>query len=245
MGRSMLRTGLFGAAALVMAALCAIPAIADQPPSGPAAQRQVRPGEVVTFTATATDPDNGPGPITYTWAATRGALQGSGAVVTLDTTGLEPGPVTVTVSVSDGDPNCVDTESVTINIAAPAPAEIVGLTPCFFARNTARVNNECKAILDDVALRMQQDPRVVLAMDGHSDGGERRGVALGRAENVRDYLVNERGVDANRVIVRSFDDKCPRAERNQNRRVELWLVPEGRTVDEIRKDCPGATPTAP
>jgi outer membrane protein OmpA-like peptidoglycan-associated protein len=206
---------------------------------------QVSPGEVVTFTATATDPDNGPGPISYNWTSTAGSLQGSGNVVTLDTTGLE-GSITVTVTVSDTDPACQDTESVTVTVTAPPVIPIDIITPCSsFRRNNARIDNACKAILDDAALRLQQDPRRVLVIDGHSDTGERAGIALRRAENARDYLVNERGVDANRIIVRSFDDKCPQGDAAQNRRIEMFLLPEGRTVDEVEKNCPGATGTTP
>jgi flagellar motor protein MotB len=77
----------------------------------------------------------------------------------------------------------------------------------------------------------------VLVIDGHSDKGERKGIAQLRAENARNYLVNEKGIDPNRIVVRSFDDRCPMSDSNQNRRVELNLLPEGRTVDEIQKNC--------
>jgi outer membrane protein OmpA-like peptidoglycan-associated protein len=201
----------------------------------------VRPGEIVTFTATASDPDNGPGAITYNWSTSAGNLQGSGTTVTLDTTGLT-GSVTVTVRTDDTDPNCQDTESVTVVIETPPDIKPEPQAPCFnFPRNNARVNNECKAILDGIAIRMQGDPRLVLVIDGHSDAGERAGIALRRAENVRNYLVNERGVDANRIIVRSFDDRCPMGDASQNRRVEMYLLPEGATQDEIEKNCAGGT----
>jgi outer membrane protein OmpA-like peptidoglycan-associated protein len=193
-------------------------------------------GEVVTFTAEATDPDGGPSPISYNWSSSSGSLQGSGNTARLDTTGLE-GAITVTVSTSDGDPNCVDTESVTVNVTKIEIPPIVRLCDLFFPRNNARINNEHKACLDDAAIRMQQDPRLVLVVDGHSDKGERKGIAQLRAENARNYLVNEKGIDPNRIVVRSFDDRCPMSDSNQNRRVELNLLPEGRTVDEIQKNC--------
>lgn len=202
----------------------------------------VRPGEIVTFTATANDPDNGPGAINYRWSSSAGNLQGSGSTVTLDTTGMAAGSVTVTVTTDDTDPNCQDTESVTIVVEVVTPPPPRALTPCFeFARNNARINNACKAILDDAALSMQGDPRLVLVIDGHSDSGERAGIALRRAENARNYLVNERGVDANRIIVRSFDDRCSMGDAGQNRRIELYLLPEGVTQDQIQKNCTGGT----
>ena len=202
-----------------------------------ASATNVRPGETVTFTATVTDPDNGPQPPTFEWTSSTGSLrQIAPNQVSLDTTGLE-GAITVSVSTGDGDPNCVRTERVTVNVEKPPVREIVTITPCNFRRNSARVDNACKATLDDVAVRMQSDPTFQLVIDGHSDTGERAGIALKRAENVRDYLVNEKGIDANRIVVRTYDDKCPKGDAASNRRVEMSLVPEGRTADEIQKNC--------
>lgn len=202
-----------------------------------ASQTSVRQGETVTFTATVTDPDNGPSAPTYDWNTSAGSLQQiSPSQVSLDTTGLE-GTITVSVTSGDGDPNCVRTERVTVNVEPIVIPEIIKLEDLYFPRNNARINNAMKRILDDAALRLQQDPTLQLVIDGHSDTGERAGIALKRAENARDYLVNEKGIDSNRIVVRTFDDKCPKGDAASNRRVELYLVPEGRTADEIQKDC--------
>ena len=82
---------------------------------------------------------------------------------------------------------------------------------------------------DDVAARLQADPTATLIIDGHSDKGEKPGTAKRRAERVRDYLVNERKVDANRVEIRSFDNTRPHesGDRKLNRRVVLTVVPQG------------------
>jgi outer membrane protein OmpA-like peptidoglycan-associated protein len=204
-------------------------------------QVSVTQGETVTFTATASDPDNGPRSLTYRWTSTSGSLQGTGSTARLDTSSLQ-GSVTVSVTVSDGDPKCQDTESVTINIAEARsePQRPLKLTDLYFPQNNARINNEHKAVLDDAALRLRSDPRMVLVIDGHSATGERRNIARLRAENARDYLVKDAGIDPNRIIVRSFDEKCSKGDANADRRVELYLLPEGVTVDQIRKDCSGA-----
>lgn len=196
-------------------------------------------GEVVTFTATVTDPDSGPGPVTYEWNTTAGSLTRiSENQVSIDTTGLGGQTITVSVTTGDGDPNCTRTERVTVNVVPPPPVAMPeAFTPCVFRRNNARVDNICKQILDDIATRMQGDPTLQLVIDGHSDTGERAGIALARAENVRDYIVNERGVDSNRIVVRTYDDKCPTGDAASNRRVELFLVPEGRTPDDVQKNC--------
>lgn len=202
-----------------------------------ASATSVRQGETVTFTATVTDPDNGPQAPTFEWTSSQGSLrQIAPNQVSIDTTGLE-GAITVSVSTGDGDPNCVRTERVTVNVEARVIPNVQPLASCNFRRNSARVDNACKAILDEAAVRMQSDPTLQLVVDGHSDTGERAGIALKRAENVRDYLVNEKGIDSNRIVVRTYDDKCPTGDANSNRRVEMNLVPEGRTADDIQKNC--------
>ena len=151
--------------------------------------------------------------------------------------------ITVPVTTGDGDPNCVRTERVTVNVELKRVAQIEEICADgrrYFKRNTARVDNVVKLCLDEAAVRLQQDPTYQLVIDGHSDKGERAGIALKRAENARDYLVTEKGIDRNRIMVRSYDDKCPKADAMENRRIEIFLVPEGRTADEITKNCAGS-----
>jgi hypothetical protein len=138
-----------------------------------------------------------------------------------------------------------------VTVAAVQPPNIPPpLSPCgpiFFPFNSARINNEHKACLDEIALRMQQDPRASLVIDGHRDSSERVGISLTRANNARDYLVNEKGTDTARITVRNFGDTCPHdsGDPNLNRRVEFWIVPaDGRAsdIDGLKKCASGATP---
>jgi hypothetical protein len=127
------------------------------------------------------------------------------------------------------------------------PKPISPCGPIFFPFNSARINNEHKACLDEIALRLQQDPRAALLIDGHRDSSERVGISLTRANNARDYLVNEKGVDAARITVRNFGDTCPHesGDPNLNRRVEFWIIPDGGTagdVDALKKCGAGASP---
>jgi hypothetical protein len=129
----------------------------------------------------------------------------------------------------------------------PPPKPISPCGPIFFPFNSARINNEHKACLDEIALRMQQDPRSSLVVDGHRDSSERVGISLTRANNARDYLVNEKGVDSARITVRNFGDTCPHdsGDPNLNRRVEFWIVPaDGSAADiaALKKCGAGATP---
>src|SRR6185436_16931001 len=174
----------------------------------------------------------------------------------LDTTGMSAGSVTVTVNVGTSRSRCDQpcpggSCSTTVAVSlTPPPDKHPPISPCgpiFFPFNSARINNEHKACLDQIALQMQQDPRSSLVIDGHRDSSERVGLSLSRANNARDYLVAEKGVDSARITVRNFGDTCPheKGEAQLNRRVEFWVLPEGATLSDVdaAKRCrPGSTP---
>lgn len=209
-------------------------------------------GERVTLRASG----SGEGDLSYQWSASGGSLSStSGSEVTLDTTGLASGTINVTVNVSTSRTRCNEpcpggscSTSVTIT-PSQVPRE-VPLSPCgpiFFPVNSARINNEHKACLDEIALRLQRDPRSSVVMDGHRDSRERVGISLTRANNARDYLVNEKGVDAARITVRNFGDTCPHESGDPalNRRVEFWIVPATASVDDVatlKRCAAGSTP---
>jgi outer membrane protein OmpA-like peptidoglycan-associated protein len=202
-----------------------------------ASQPTSRLGEVVTFTATATDRNTGTAPISFTWTTTAGALEGSGNVVTLDTTGLGSGAVVVTVSVNQGDPVSPVTCSITVDLQTNCYWPTVRLPDLSFVLDAADLDHKDRLVLDDAALQLQSDPRLVLVVDGHSDAEERGGIALKRSEVARGYLVRSKSVDPNRIVVRSYDDTCPGVGGDHDLRIELWLLSEGATIDAIWKDC--------
>lgn len=219
-------------AAVGQVALCLL--VSNQCPtvSLSADRTTARTGETVTFVATVTDVAEGSGPITYEWDSSQGVLaRTSDNEVTLNTTGLV-GTVEVSVTIGDGDPSCTQTGRVTVSLEPICLAAILVCTPCGFMRNKAHLDDACGNALDDVMVRMTADPTTSLVLDGHSDRGERRVVGLRRAEAVRDYLVNEKGIDTTRIVIRSFDDECSKSPS-----VEIFLVPQGRSGDEIEKDC--------
>jgi len=84
-------------------------------------------------------------------------------------------------------------------------------------------------------------------IDGHRVSSERIGISLTRADNVRDHLISEKGVDQARVTVRNFGDTCPqeRGDAQLKRRVEMSVLPEGATiadVDRVKRYRAGSTP---
>jgi len=212
----------------------------------------VRPGERVTLRANG----RGEGSLNYNWTTTAGTLSSStGAEVTLDTTGAAAGTITVTVSTTTDRSRCGEacpggSCSTTVAVQTEEIKPVYPVSPCgpiFFPYNSARINNEHKACLDEIALRLQQDPRSSLVVDGHRDSKERVGISLTRANNARDYLVNEKGVDAARITIRNFGDTCAHESGDPalNRRVEFWLLPEGASVsgiDSLKKCAAGSTP---
>src|SRR5205807_6525952 len=199
----------------------------------------------------------GGGRTTCTWTTTGGRLSSTaGTEVSLNTTGMS-GPITVTATVATDasrcDQPCPGSSCVVvINVQRippppPRPEIIKPCGPIFFPFNSARINNEHKACLDQVALSLQQDPRAALVIDGHRDSAERVGISLTRANNAKDYLVTEKGIDPARITVRNFGDTCPheKGDLQLNRRVEMWILPEGATlsdVDALKRCRPGYRP---
>jgi outer membrane protein OmpA-like peptidoglycan-associated protein len=103
-----------------------------------------------------------------------------------------------------------------------------------FEPGSARLTNIAKAILDDVALRMKQEPTSTAVVIGYNDDREATGpnadLDRRRAEAVRDYLVSRHGIDASRITVEGRDGREPVADnttaegRLRNRRVVIRLI---------------------
>lgn len=102
-----------------------------------------------------------------------------------------------------------------------------------FEPASARVTNIAKAILDDVALRMKQEPAstaiVIGYTDNREDTGTRNDLDRRRAEAVRDYLVSRHGIDPSRISVEgggvsTVGDNSTAEGRLQNRRVVIRLI---------------------
>jgi outer membrane protein OmpA-like peptidoglycan-associated protein len=112
----------------------------------------------------------------------------------------------------------------------PQPEERV---TCFFDSGSARVDNRCKAILDEVALKLKQDSELSAHVIGHSDnrGAEaaNQRMSVQRAEAVKTYLVQRHGIDASRITTEGKGSSEPAASndtaegRKQNRRAVIII----------------------
>ena len=188
----------------------------------------VAPGDSSTITATGVSPQNRP--LTYSYSASAGSVSGTGTTATLSTAGAAPGTITVTANVVDDKGQTAScTTTVTVNAPPPPPAPTTSaLCSASFERDAkrpARVDNEAKACLDDVALKLQSASDAKLAVVGATDGAEKKGADLAaeRAVNTKDYLVTEKGIDAGRVSVYTGP--------TSGKTVTTTLIPAGATLD--------------
>lgn len=213
-------------------ASCSVDVRVEPPPNRPpsltcsAERSSVLAGERVRITGSGSDPDGDN--LTYSWRANAGQMVGTGSSVQWDSTGLGPGRYSVTGRVEDSRGGAAD---CTVNLGVeepPPPPQSSKLNECFFRSGTARNDNVCKRILDDVALRLQNEPRAKVVIVGYADPKEPRPdrLAMSRATEAKKYLVDKGIADA-RVDVRSAGGQAG-ADR-QNRRIDIVWVPEGAT----------------
>jgi outer membrane protein OmpA-like peptidoglycan-associated protein/opacity protein-like surface antigen len=186
----------------------------------------VRSGERVRISAVGSDPDGDT--LTYSWRTSNGQIIGSGQSVQLDTSGLAAGTYTVTGRAEDGRGGAADcSASVSVEVPPPPP-QASKINECFFRASSARVDNVCKRILDDVAIRLQNDARAKVVIVGYADAAEPRHDRLAGQRNdaVKKYLT-EKGIADTRVDVRAASGQA--GADKQNRRVDVIWVPEGAT----------------
>ena len=166
----------------------------------------VSPGQSATITSQGNSPQNRP--LTYSYSATSGSINGNTATATLDTTGAAPGTITVTCNVVDDKGQTAST-TTSVTVSAPPPpvvAQAKSLCSINFDRDVkrpSRVDNEAKACLDDISLALQQDPQSKLDVVGNAATDEKMAQrrAAERAVNEKAYLVGDKGIDASRITV--------------------------------------------
>jgi len=119
----------------------------------------------------------------------------------------------------------------------PAPPMASKLNEIAFKRNSARVDNTAKAILDDVALRLQRDADAHAVIVGFADPKELKPekLAAERAANAKEYLTKEKGIDPSRIETRTGSGAEMKAE--------LWIVPAGASFNQPGTDVVNVPPT--
>ena len=126
--------------------------------------------------------------------------------------------------------------NATVNVLAPPPPvtvnEVSVAGECGFKdpKRPWRVDNECKAVLDDVALRIQREPNGKLVVVGYAAEEEKiKYEQLGgqRAVNVKYYLTSGEGgqkIDPARIE--------PRVGTKSDKSAKFYFVPAGSTFTE-------------
>lgn len=191
-------------------------------------------GEKVNVTAKVNDQTESA--LTYSWLANGGEISGSGASVQLDTTGLLPSMFTITGRVENAKGGAADcSASITIQAPPPPPPapHATKINECHFALRSARLDNVCQRLLDDAAVRLASDSKATIVLIGYASprkGNAQRlayKLAIARVQNARKYLGLTKGLDASRIEIAIGGSTATAGK--ENRRVEIFLVPEGAT----------------
>jgi outer membrane protein OmpA-like peptidoglycan-associated protein len=124
------------------------------------------------------------------------------------------------------------TTAPTVPPAPAAPRESVETV--HFDSGGARLTNIAKAKLDEIALRLKQEPSATLLIRGYADStgasADNQALSLRRAEAARAYLVERHGIDAARIAVEGRGAEDPVADnetaegRRENRRAVLVVT---------------------
>jgi PEGA domain-containing protein len=194
------------------------------------APSQVTDGEIITYTADVAYSGNSA--LRYVWKVTPSSariISGQGTpTLNVDSTGVGSQRITATLTADDGsaDPACAQSAQA-VSMVAPLEKKMI------VAREFDECNNctfdDQKARLDNLAVELQNDP----ATRAHIIAYGGRMSPLGQVEKLmsraRDYLINQRGIDASRLVVVNGGFR-------EEDSVELWLVPSG-------AQAPRPTPT--
>jgi hypothetical protein len=189
----------------------------------------IPPGGFATITAGGHSPQNRP--LNYSYGTSAGQITGSGTTGTLAAADVPPGVISVSCNVVD-DLGKSASGATTVTVVAPPPpppppAPVAQpLCSVSFERDRkrpVRVDNEAKGCLDDIALALNRQADAVLVVVGKHDPEEKPDAAAERTLNVKQYLTEEKGIDPNRIEIRTGE--------TTGRTVDNVLVPPGATWD--------------
>lgn len=216
-------------------ATCPAAFIVKQPPTPvpPKAACSVDPstlevGQTSTVTMNVTNPDGRP--LSYAWTTTGGQLTPNGSTAAMVPTNSDAGKtITVTGTVNDDRNLSASCDvRVTVHELPPACVNPEPWKECTFTKNPsrpARVDNDCKDVLDKIALDIQGRPSGKLFIVGAAsaaDAAKHPDLAAQRAGNAKYYLTTggSTKIDADRIEMRQAG-----GEENV---VRFYYVPDGK-----------------
>jgi len=201
-----------------------LPPVAKSPcpfPVNISAPSQVDEGEIITFTSDVSY--GGSDALTRTWTVSPQSariVNGAGTpTITIDSTGLAGQQITATLVVTNGsdDPMCRQTVQANTYIPPHEKRTLVGRE---FDTCCSCSYDDQKARLDTLAVELQNDPTTTAYVFAYGGRTSPTGQANKLLVRARDYLINDRKIDASRLVmsVAGFrETDC----------VEVWLVPQG------------------
>jgi hypothetical protein len=168
-------------------------------------------GEPLTFRSTVTGGSNAAQ--TYNWTVSAGRIiEGQGTnTIRVDTTGLAGQTVTATLSMGGYNLDC----SATCTVQFPVPVQCRK-----FDEFPNIAYNDEKARLDNYAIELQNDPTSTAYVIVYPGQRGRPGEVQKQTTRLVDYLVNSRGINAQRIVTLV-------GPARDELMVELWLCPQG------------------
>lgn len=201
------------------------PAVAMNPPTVTctADAPRISAGESTMIRCTGNSPDNRP--LTYMFVADNGTVTPRDNVASLSTGANNAGTITVMTTVQD-DRNLSASAVTRVAVAAAsAPVQATRVGEFGFKPSSAYVDNRAKAMLDDLALRLNREPGSNAVLVGNVGAREGSRLAMARGTNAKTYLTRTKGIDAARVSVADGGAAGAKAD--------MWFVPAGATAPSI------------
>jgi hypothetical protein len=217
-------------------ASCAAAFIVKQPPTPvpPVVSCSVVPTSLaVGGSATVTLAASSPGhrPLTYSWASTGGQLREQGASATLTVYAADAGKtIAITGTVTD-DRALSMSSTCNVDVKGPLTPPCVKIEDwgeCTFEKDPKRpwrVDNDCKDVLDKLALRLREMPNGNLAIVGYTDEKEvvkYQTLGAQRSANVKRYLSTDGPTKSDPARIQ------PRQGGTKSASTHFYFIPEGK-----------------
>ncbi|MDT4896304.1 MAG: hypothetical protein QOH25_1381 [Acidobacteriota bacterium] len=176
-------------------------------------------GAPVTFTANLSGGTANITPV-YNWTISAGTIiSGQGTPsIQVDTTGLGGQPITANLSVEGYNLSCP--ANCTVQVPRKISSTLVDYYP------PIRLNDE-KARLDNFAIQLQNDPNAKGYVVVYGGTKAKAGEKQKRVKRAYDYLVNTRGISADRIVTMEGGVRDVTT-------TELWIVPLGADPPVVR-----------
>lgn len=158
----------------------------------------------------------GTAPFVYNWTISGGSIiEGQGTrSISVDTAGLEGQSLTATAVLAGYDASngrC----SASCSISIPVPQ-----TCRKFDEYPEITRNDEKARLDNLSVELQNDPFATAYVTIHPSERGKPGDFDKRSRNIIDYLMNARGLDSKRIVIKTGSVRPTSF-------VDIWLCPRG------------------